>query len=85
MEMTNQGTGQIAANNGDLIYVSWNDTIDVSAVLTQTGTAGTIRGLWTITGGTGRFEDASGSFTINGPVDFATTSFQCQAVGIINY
>ena len=85
MLLTTHGSGQIAANNGDLLYVSWDDAIDASAVLTQTGTTGTISGTWTITGGTGRFAGASGSFTISGPVDFATTSFQCEAVGTIIY
>ncbi len=85
MLLTTSVNGQLAANNGDLIYYTGNDVIDASQFLTGAGTAGTITGTWTITGGTGRFTGASGSFNISGPVDFATGTFSFEALGTINY
>jgi len=85
MLLTTSFSGQLAAANGDLIYVSGDDVIDASTFLTGAGTTGTITGTWTINGGTGRFAGATGSFTINGPVDFATTSFSCVCNGTITY
>jgi len=83
--LTTNVSGQLSAANGDLIYYSGNDVVNVFSLLTQTGTTGDITGVWTITGGTGRFAGASGSLTINGVVDFATNSFSCECVGTINY
>ena len=78
-------SGQLSAANGDLVYYTGDDVIDVSGLLAGTGTTGAIEGTWTITGGTGRFEDASGSFTINGLVDFVTGTFSAVAEGTITY
>ncbi len=85
MLLTTTVSGQLAASNGDLIYYTGSDIIDASGFLTQTSTTGTITGTWTITGGTGRFNGASGSFTINGPVDFITGTFSFEAAGTITY
>lgn len=85
MLLTTSVTGQIAAANGDLIYYSGDDLIDVFNLLTGSGTTGPITGTWTITGGTGRFEDATGSFTISGLVDFTTFIFTVEADGTITY
>lgn len=85
MLLTTSVSGQLAAANGDLIYYSGDDDIDVSALLTQTGLTGSINGTWTIDGGTGRFEGASGSFTISGVVDFVTGTFTAVANGTITY
>ena len=85
MLLTTNVSVELAAANGDIIYCSGNDVIDVSKLLTQTGTTGTISGTWTITGGTGRFNGASGSFTINGLVDFVTNTFNCECIGTVNY
>ena len=63
--------GQIVANNGDMITYTGNDVIDLNNVIFNGGTTGTITGLWTITGGTGRFAGATGSFQITGIVDVA--------------
>jgi hypothetical protein len=49
----------MAADNGDLLYYTGNDEIDVLNLIAQTGTTGTITGVWTITGGTGRFDGAT--------------------------
>lgn len=85
MELTTSVSGQITASNGDRIFYTGTDVIDVLNLITQQGTQGTIEGTWTITGGTGRFEGASGSFTINGPVDFLTLSVTIVAEGTITY
>ena len=85
MLLTTSVSGQIAANNGDLIYYTGNDVIDASNFLTGNGYAGTITGTWTITGGTGRFAGATGSFDLNGPADFSTGTFSFEALGTINY
>ena len=85
MLLTTSVTVEIAAANGDLIYCTGNDIVNVTNLLTSTGTTGTITGTWTIIGGTGKFNGASGSFTINGLVDFITNSFNCQCAGTISY
>ena len=85
MQLTASVSGQIAAANGDLIYYSGNDVIDVTNLLTGQGTTGSIQGTWTITGGTGRFDEASGSFTISGIVNFNTGTFSAAANGTITY
>jgi hypothetical protein len=85
MQLTATVNGQITASNGDHIYYAGNDIIDVTNLLTQQGTTGTIQGTWTITGGTGRFAGASGSLTISGPVDFITTTVKIAAEGTISY
>lgn len=85
MLLTTSVSGQLASANGDLIYYTGNDAIDASLFLTGAGTTGTISGTWTITGGTGRFAAASGSFHIIGPVDFVTGTFSFNALGTINY
>ena len=85
MLLTTSVSGKLAAANGDLIYYTGNDAIDASLYLTGAGTTGTITGTWTITGGTGRFASATGSFNISGPVDFVTGTFSFNALGTINY
>jgi hypothetical protein len=85
LSLTASVSGRLAAANGDLIYYTGDDVIDASALLTGTGTTGPITGTWTITGGTGRFNGASGSFTINGIVDFIAGTFSAQANGTITY
>lgn len=85
MELTTTVSGQLVGANGDLINYSGVDVIDVSGLLTGTSTTGNITGIWTINGGTGKFEDASGSFTISGVVDFVTGTFTAVAEGAITY
>jgi len=78
-------SGQLTAANGDVIYYTGNDVIDASNYIDGVGYDGTITGTWTITGGSGRFEGATGSFDINGPADFSTGTFSFEAIGTINY
>jgi hypothetical protein len=77
--------GQIAAADGDLIYYTGIDTINVYNLLTSSGTTGVINGLWTITGGTGKFTGASGSFPISGLVDFTGPKLSFKGMGSITY
>ena len=84
--LTTHIEGQMAASNGDLIYYTCDDSLNVINLLTGAPElGGTIIGTWTITGGTGRFEGATGSFDISGPVNFATTSFSFIGTGTITY
>ena len=85
LELTTSISGQLVAANGDKIYYTADDVIDVTNFVFQNGLPGTITGDWTITGGTGKFEDASGSFEINGLVDFTTLSLTFTANGTITY
>lgn len=84
-ELTTSVSGQLAAANGDLLFYSGVDVIDISVLLGAPGSTGSIEGTWTIDGGTGRFEEASGSFTISGVVDFVTGTFTADANGTITY
>ena len=80
--------GQIVAANGDKITYTGSDEIDLNNIIFHGGTTATITGLWTITGGTGRFEGASGSFQINGIVDVTTAggpAFSITGEGTITY
>lgn len=85
MQLSTSISGQLVASNGDRIFYNGTDLIDISNLLTQQGTTGSLGGTWSITGGTGRFEGASGSFTINGTVDFVTTTLVFKAEGNITY
>ncbi|HKR04462.1 MAG TPA: hypothetical protein VJY62_07485 [Bacteroidia bacterium] len=85
MLLTTNVTVDLVAANGDIIHCTGDDVVNVANLLTGTGTTGTITGTWTITGGTGRFNSASGSVTISGLVDFVTNSFSCECVGTISY
>jgi len=77
--------GQIAAANGDLVYYTGSDTINVYNLLTSSGTTGAITGKWTIIGGSGRFAGATGSFTISGLVDFTGPTLRFKGKGTITY
>ena len=79
------GSSVVTAANGDLVYYTGTDVIDVSALLTQTGTTGAITGAWTITGGTGRFAGASGAVSLSVTVDFLSGTFSATASGTISY
>jgi hypothetical protein len=84
--LTTSVSGQIVAANGDYITYTGNDVVDVTSyALQQPNPTGSITGTWTITGGTGRFAGATGSFDINGTVDFVTNTFSCQCLGTITY
>ncbi len=85
MTLTTAVSGQLTGANGDLITYTGNDVIDVSGLILGNNTNGAINGEWTITGGTGKFSDASGSFTIKGVVNFISGTFTAEAEGIIVY
>ena len=85
LTLTTVVSGALVAANGDLITYTGLDVTDVFNFVTGSGPNGPITGTWTITGGTGRFEDASGSFTISGLVDFTTLNFTAVANGTITF
>jgi len=78
-------SGQITAANGDKIYYSGVDVVDITGFIYNNSETGAINGTWNINGGTGKFEDASGSFTVTGEVNFAAGTFNAEANGTINY
>lgn len=74
------GTRTITAANGDKLYTSFTGT--------STPVIGGINGAVlheTITGGTGRFANASGSFVNTATNNFNTSSFMAIMDGTINY
>jgi len=78
--------GQLAADNGDLLFYTGVDALNVVNLLTgHPEIPGTITGVWTITGGTGRFTGATGSFEFSGPVDLIAHTFSFTGEGTITY
>ena len=80
--------GQIVADNGDKITYTGADEIDLNNIIFHGGTTAAITGLWTITGGTGRFDGAEGSFQITGIVDVTAAggpAFSITGEGTITY
>jgi putative hemolysin len=85
LDLSTSVSGQLVGANGDKITYTGEDVINVFNFLTNSGPNGPITGTWTITGGTGRFVGASGSFTISGLVNFTTLGFNVVADGTITY
>jgi hypothetical protein len=73
VEVVNLGTGEglaqyrFTAANGDELFVNF-----VFSAIPTSPTAFSVQGTWEVTGGTGRFEGASGSGAYGGRVDFTT-------------
>ena len=61
--LTTQTAGQIVAGNGDKITYTGDDAINLQDVVFNGGLTAAFTGLWTITGGTGKYEGASGGGT----------------------
>jgi hypothetical protein len=76
-QLTTPNVGQIAAANGDLMYFS---AVVITNILDGSFTATVI-----ITGGTGRFTDATGTIPIHGTIDFQTGSGSWTGEGTITY
>lgn len=85
MQLTTEVSGQLVAANGDKVFYTGNDVVDVTGFVTGQSNLGAITGTWTLDGGTGRFEGATGTVTIDGTVDFQTFSFTCEIQGTIVY
>lgn len=83
-QLTTNVSVDLVAANGDVLHCTGDDTVNVAVLLGGTAPP-TITGTWTINGGTGKFNNATGSVRINGLVDFATFSFNCDVVGTVNY
>lgn len=66
--LSGEGSAQLVAANGDILYAN------ISGQATPTGTTDVFNVVeeFTITGGTGRFANASGSFTLNRVVNITT-------------
>lgn len=80
--------GQITAANGDMIYYTGSDKLDLTEILTGVSPFGTIVGTWIITGGTGRFVGATGTLPIKGIIDASPPTggiFRATAEGTITY
>ena len=77
---TVNGTRTITAANGDKIFTTFTGT----SVPVVNGMNGADL-QETITGGTGRFENASGSFTTTARNNFNTSSFKADFDGYIKY
>ena len=74
------GTATLTAANGDQIFTTFSGTL--------TSLGGTVVDVVfenTITGGTGRFEGATGSFTNTGIANTATFSANTTFTGVISY
>jgi hypothetical protein len=78
---TNLGTGVLTAANGDQIFVAASGT---SCFDPATGLVD-LSGTQTITGGSGRFEGASGTLTVTGTVNPATNAISYTLDGSISY
>lgn len=76
-QLSTRNEGQIAAANGDLMYFS---SEDVTSVID-----GSLTGVVTLTGGTGRFMNSSGYVNIKGTVNFQTGAVQWTGAGTITY
>ena len=85
MQLTTSVTVELVSANGDKINLAGEDVVDIAALIGGTGLTGAITGAWTITGGTGRFSEATGTLEIAGVVDFATNTFTCSCAGTLNY
>lgn len=74
--LSNVNTETLTAPNGDSLTLT---SVDVACPLSATKFHGV--GSWTITGGTGRFAEVSGSGTSDGEADFATGAFRASFAG----
>ena len=86
--LTTTTTGKIVGANGDWITYTGNDQIDLNNIIFNGGTTAAFTGLWTITGGTGVFDGATGSFQVVGIGDVATPggpTFRITGEGTITY
>jgi hypothetical protein len=76
-QLSTRNAGQIAAANGDLMYYSSEEVTNVID--------GSLTGVVTLTGGTGRFTGSSGYVNITGTVNFQTGFIQWTGSGEITY
>lgn len=68
-EAVQSGSGTLTAANGDVLFVTFSGTITDTSPTHNTSTS-----VFTITGGTGRFVDASGTFTVEAIGSVVSTS-----------
>lgn len=77
--VTAVNTETLTAANGDSITVTSHDVTCLTGPMQYHGT-----GLWTVTGGTGRFGGAAGSGTFDGIADLAAQTFTISLEGTIS-
>jgi hypothetical protein len=76
----------LTAANGDKLNFNYNSEFDVSGIFSGTSDKIIVVGEGTITGGSGRFEDASGNITYNGIFyPAAPTNSVAYFTGVIMY
>jgi len=86
--LTTTTGGKIVGANGDWITYTGDDQIDLNNIIFHGGTTAAFTGLWTITGGTGIFAGATGSFQVTGLGDVSTPggpTFSIIGEGTITY
>ncbi|HEX6129763.1 MAG TPA: hypothetical protein VF071_12145 [Candidatus Limnocylindria bacterium] len=74
------GLATYVAADGSTIFVTYAGAQEAPVAGVATATTH-----HTVVGGTGRFADAAGSWTVSGPVDFTTFSFSASFAGSITY
>jgi hypothetical protein len=79
--LTDVGTAVLTAANGDQIFLAASGTTCLNP---STGLV-SLSGTQTITGGTGRFEGASGTLTVSGTANPATETLSYTLEGSISY
>lgn len=77
--LANTHIDTLTAANGDSITITAHDVACPIGFMQFRGT-----GHWVVTGGTGRFTDATGSGTINGGANFLTQEFSFVMFGTIS-
>lgn len=75
----------LTAANGDELHFDYDSVIDPSGMAPGGNFDLIVVGLCTITGGTGRFEDASGNLIYNGIFNVATSTGKATFIGDIMY
>jgi hypothetical protein len=90
IDLSQLGNGIVGVTYDDTITAANGDTLTTTAVATinvsdLTGPPLPFSAVETITGGTGRFAGASGTFTVTGSVDIITQVLTFTSAGSISY
>ncbi|HEV3234334.1 MAG TPA: hypothetical protein VG329_07285 [Candidatus Dormibacteraeota bacterium] len=76
--LSNVNTQTLTATSGDTLTITSQDVGCPAGVLTFHGT-----GHWTVTGGTGRFRDATGAGSAHGGLDMVAGTFNMIVTGTL--
>jgi hypothetical protein len=80
--VTQCGSGTMTAANGDQLFVEFSGNVNFPP---PPETFGTFAGEFSFTGGTGRFENATGGGTYEGSADVVTQQGLVTYTGIVTY